>query len=415
MPESPDLSDKLEWFRDARLGMFVHWGMYAVLGRGEQILGRDLMPVDEYRPVADQFKPADDWAPRLARRARQAGMKYVVLTTRHHDGYCLFDTDTDDFNAVQTGPGRDLIAEYVQALRDEGLGVGFYYSLANWRWPGYFSPDRHPEDLDAMVEQVHAQVRELLTNYGPIDVLWYDGEQVPGSHLHGMWDGAPINKAPAEFWRAEELESLTRSLQPDLLINNRSGIDGDFTTPEQQVESPKEDRPWEACMTLNFAPGWGYIRHSLANKNPGEVLFHLVDAVRQGGNFLFNVGPDADGYIDDREGQVFDAVGRWLGRHGEAIYNTRLTGIYPTGGRVQGPGSQYGMWTGRGRQTYFTLFYYPGDPLIISKVAGTIESARCLTTDQPLDVKPLSNRRWEIGGLPDDPPDPLAPVVEVTW
>ncbi len=180
---------RLEWFREARFGMFVHWGIYSVLGRGEQIMLRDLIPQSEYDPLADRFQPVADWAERLARQAVEAGAKYMVLTTRHHDGYCLFDTATSDFNAAKTGPGRDLIAEYVEAMRRAGLKVGFYYSLLNWRWPGQWSPDRYPDDLPRLVDEVHAQVRELMTHYGKIDILWYDGGGVLVGTGRRLWGG----------------------------------------------------------------------------------------------------------------------------------------------------------------------------------------------------------------------------------
>ena len=144
------------WFLEDRVGLFVHWGMYSAMGLGEQIVWRDLMPQSEYAPYAADFKPPKDWARRLTRRAAEAGMRYIVLTTRHHDGYCLFGTDTHKFNAVDTGPGRDLVAEYVEAARESGLKVGFYFSLLTWRWPAFWSPKRHPEELPRMVEEAHS-------------------------------------------------------------------------------------------------------------------------------------------------------------------------------------------------------------------------------------------------------------------
>ena len=169
-------------------------------------------------------------------------------------------------------------------------------------------------------------------------------------------------------------------------------------------------------MTLNYAPGWGFLRHSMANKTPGEVLFNLVDAVRLGGNFLFNVGPGPDGTIDAREAGILEQIGRWMQTHGEAIYGTVPEGIYDLSrGRVQGPMFHYGMWTCKGNKAYFTLFYYPGEELIVSKIGPGVISSRLLTTGQPLKVEPISNGRTRITGLPADPPDPLAPVVEVEF
>jgi len=396
--------------------MFVHWGMYSVLGRGEQIMCRDLIPRAEYDLVAERFQPAAGWADRLARTAVDAGIKYIVLTTRHHDGYCMFDTATHGFNAARTGPGRDLVREFVDAARRAGLKVGFYYSLMSWRWPGYWSPQQHPDDLPKMVDEVHAQVRELMSDYGTIDVIWYDGGGVPGSAGHGMWGGSPIDVESADFWRADDLDSMVRDLQPEILVNNRSGRSGDFGTPEQTVTAESGGRAWEACMTLNFAPGWGYLRHSMANKTAGEVLFSLVDAVRLGGNLLFNVGPKPDGSVDEREAGVLRQIGAWLTKHGEAIYGTRPEGIYnPAGGHVQGPMFHYGMWTCRGATGYLTLFYYPGEMLTVSKIGPGVRSAELLSTGAELGVERIDNGRTLISGLPADPPDALAPVIKVEF
>jgi len=413
MVDNTDRAEQVRWFRQSRFGMFVHWGCSAVLGRGEQILSRDVMPLDEFMPLADAFKPRSDWAQRLAEDAVNAGMKYVVLTTRHHDGYALFDSEHDDFNAAQTGPGRDLVAEYVEALRDAGLGVGLYYSLMNWRWRGYWDAAGYPDEAAAMVDQSHGQIRELMTNYGEIDLLWFDGGAPAGQRTPGQWAGDAVIEDKAEFWRAEEISAMVRGLQPKALLNNRSGLEGDFGTPEQRVEA--QARPWETCMTLNFAPGWGYLCHSLADKTPTEVLYHFVDSVRLGGNFLLNVGPRADGLIDEREQSVLRPIGEWMALHGEAIYGTEPEEIYPAGGHPQGAMYHYGMWTCKGDVGYFTFFYYPGEELIVSKIGPAIISAELLTTGEQLDVEPISNSRMRITGLPAEPPGPLAPVMKVRF
>jgi alpha-L-fucosidase len=263
---------------------------------------------------------------------------------------------------------------------------------------------------------VHTQVRELMTNYGKVDVLWYDGCRVPGSRTPGMWRGEGFGPEPAEFWRSEELNETVRELQPHILINSRSGLPEDFGTPEQYIRAEEAGRPWETCMTLNYPPGWGYLRHSMVNKTAAEVLFNLVDAVRLGGNFLFNVGPGPDGYLDDREGSVLEGIGRWMARHGQAVYGTRPQRIYDlSAGREQGPCFHYGMFTCKGSTAWLVLFYYPGSELVISKVAPAIRSAHLLTTGRELTVEPAANRRWRLTGLPQEPPDPLAPVVQIEF
>ncbi len=411
------IKERMKWWHEGKFGMFVHWGCYSVLGRGEQILARDFMPFDEYLDVAHRFHPAADWADQIADQAVRAGAKYVVLTTMHHDGYCMFKTATDTFNAVETGPGRDLIAEYVAALRRRGLKVGLYYSILNWRWQGYWAPESHPDDLVQMVDKIHAQVRELLTNYGKIDVLWYDAPRVPGSRTPGSigYQSRPVDQSgAAEFYRTVELNNMARELQPGILINNRGGGDmGDFGTPEQHISADDAGRPWEACMTLNYAPNWGNIRHSIADKTAGQVLYNFMEAVRLGGNFLFNIGPDERGYVAQRDREVLDRIGKWLEKHGEAVYGTSPGGIYTE--TVQGPCYQYGMFTSRKNTAYLTIFYYPGDYLVISKIGPAIRSAELLTTGQKLKVEPMRNARWKISGLPELPPGDLAPVVKIEF
>ena len=411
-----DTIAKMKWWRDSKFGMFIHWGCYSVLGRGEQILARDWMPLEEYQEVAKKFNPAPDWADKIADQAVRAGAKYVVLTAMHHDGYCLFKTKTDNFNAVEIGPKRDLIAEYVKALRKRNLRVGIYYSVLNWRWKGYWAPERHPDDLKQMVENIHTQVRELLSNYGKIDILWYDAPRVPGSSTPGSigYQVRSNDQSHAiEFYKTLQLNDMARELQPEIIINNRGGGDiGDFGTPEQHI-SIDSDRPWEACMTLNNSPGWGNIRHSIADKTPGEVLYNLMEAVRLGGNFLFNIGPDAEGYVTHRDQEALDRIGKWLEIHGEAVYGMYPGDIYS--GPTQGPCYQYGMFTTVENIAYLTIFYYPGNDVIISKLGPSIRSAKLLTTGEALNVEPMTNARWKISGLPSDPPGDLAPVIKIEF
>jgi len=405
----------MQWWHEAKLGMFVHWGCYSVLGRGEQIILRDMMPLNEYAQLAEQFFPALGWADQIAEQAVRAGANYVVLTTRHHDGYCLFGTTTHSFNAVQTGPGRDLVAEYVAALRKRGLRVGFYYSIVNWRWHGFWDPQGYAHELPLMVDEIHTQVRELMTNYGTVDILWYDVPAVPGAKTPGAsgYIGQPVCETPASFYRSVELNAMVRELQPEILINDRSGTPEDFGTPEQEITPDKDGRAWEACMTINYAPNWGNIKHSVADKTAGQILYNMMQAVRLGGNFLFNIGPDESGHVTRRDREALDLVGQWMRQHGEAVYGTRPEGIYPVAS--QGPCYQYGMFTCKGKIAYLTVFYYPGDYLIISKIGPAVLAAELLTTGTPLTVEPMCNSRWKISGLPVEPPGVLAPVIKISF
>ena len=406
--------ERMAWWHDAKFGMFVHWGCYSVLGRGEQVIMRDLMPLDEYLKIADDFKPADDWADKLADHAVRSGARYVVLTSRHHDGYCLWDTASHGFCAPKTGPGRDLIAEYVTALRRRGMKIGLYYSIINWRWRGFWDPVKYKEDLPRIVDEIHTQVRELLTGFGKIDILWYDVSQVPGGPTPGSfgYEVAPVGQTSVEFYRSKDLNAMARSLQPHIIINNRSGVPEDFGTPEQHITPEEGGRAWEACMTVNFAPNWANVHHSVADKTTGQLLYHFIQAVRIGGNFLLNVGPDENGHVIERDGKKLEEIGAWLERNGEAVFGTTASRIYESPN--QGPCYHYGMFTAKGATAYLTLFYYPRNYVVISKIKGTLKSARILG-GAVLDVSPMTNKRWKIAGLPLESPDPLATVLKLEF
>jgi alpha-L-fucosidase len=409
------LSQRLQWFQAARFGIFIHWGIYSVLGRGEQIMSRDLMPLEEYEPLAAEFNPPSDWAKKLAEKVKASGAKYAVLTTRHHDGYCLFKTATTPFNAAETGPERDLVREYVDTFREAGLRIGFYYSIMNWRRHGFWDAEHYPADLPKLVEEIHRQVEELMTNYGKIDILWYDVSAVPGSRTPGLWLGSGVSDNAADFYRSGELNRRVRELQPEILINNRAGTAGDFTTPEQFIQS-HGDLAWETCMTLNPAPGWGFLKKSLTDKTVNEVIFNMMDAVRLGGNFLLNVGPDSSGSIDRREGPVLEQIGSWLSVNGEAVYNTMPEGIYDLSAkREQGPCFHYGIWTCRGKTAYLTLFYYPEEYLVVSKIRPEIKKAVVLKDGRELNIEQTSNSRSILRGLPASDTIDMPPVIRVEF
>ncbi len=413
--EREEREERMAWWHDAKFGMFVHWGCYSVLGRGEQIIVRDLMPLAEYKELAGRFHPDSDWADQIADQAVRAGARYVVLTTRHHDGYCLFKTETDSFNAAETGPGRDLIAEYVTALRKRGLKVGFYYSIINWRWRGFWDPEKYADELPKIVNEIHGQVRELLTHYGTIDILWYDVSQVPGGRTPGAFGyrANPVPQSSSEFYRSAELNAMARQLQPHILINNRSGEPEDFGTPEQHITPEKGGRAWETCMTINYAPNWGNILHSVADKTAGQILYNMIQAVRLGGNFLFNIGPGERGHVARRDREALDRIGKWMEKHGEAVYGTSPEGIYPEAN--QGPCYHYGMFTCKSCIAYFVLFYYPGDSVILAGIGPDIKSAELMETGIPLKVESISNARWKISGLPSSPSGDLAPVIKIAF
>src|SRR6266705_6631742 len=275
-----DRERRMQWWHAAKFGMFIHWGLYSTLSRHEWVMENEGIPVSEYERLAPQFKPIPNAARAWARLAKNAGMKYMVMTTKHHEGFCNFDTKLTDYCAPKQGPGRDLVREYVDAARAEGLRFGFYYSLMDWHHPDGARCKTDEAARKRFVEYIHGQVRELMTNYGKVDILWYDV----------AW---PLD---AKGWESVEMNQMGRKLQPDIIMNNRSKIAEDFDTPEQRIDA-SPNRPWESCMTLNDS--WGYHASDNAWKTPTTVIRNLITCARDGGNYLLNIGPKPDRSIPE--------------------------------------------------------------------------------------------------------------------
>ncbi len=399
---------RTEWFKSARFGIFIHWGLYSLLGRGEWAMLMERIPVEEYEKLADRFLPPEDFSMETwINLACQAGARYVVFTSRHHDGFCLFDSKVSDFTSVKRGPGRDFVREFVEAARARGLKVGIYYSLLDWRFPGYHNLRKYPESFQRMVEQAHAQVKELMSNYGRIDYLFYDGEWIPNVEFNRTLKESTVDSPEiANLWRSQELNQMVRKLQPHILINNRSGISEDVDTPEQFVVPSSEGRLWETCMTIGDPVGWGYIKHNPNMKPTTQLIQYLVQAVNGGGNFLLNIGPLPDGSVRPEEVERLLAMGRWLRIHGESIYGA---------GRVpEGFGSNMvGIWTGKGKTVYLHVFRWPGKTLPLSGIKNKIVRAVILTTGENLRIEYLSQGRVNLHGLPEYPPDPYDTVIKL--
>jgi len=398
--------DKAAWFKDARLGMFIHWGLYSLLGRGEWVMCRERIDKDEYAKLADQFTPKffnpDQWC----ETAKRAGMRYMVLTTCHHEGFALFDSRHDAFNSVQTAAKRDFVAEYVAACRRHGLGVGLYYSLGDWRF-GIMKENDSKERAEQMRALTHAQVRELMSNYGKIDVLWYDGGWVyPSTPTDTMED-------VREFWRADELNAMVRSLQPEILINNRSGTPEDFGTPEGHVSAPKDCQLWEACLTMamDSNSGWGYWKHNAYRKTPAQLVYLLVKAAAEGGNVLFNVSPDPDGVIPGWQQELLHELGTWMADNAEAIYGVERSDVARDINGTQG--NACGILSEKGDALYFYLLEWPGTETVIPVMKRQIKRAVLLKTGQELAVEVDTRGRLHLGGLPANPLDPYCSVVRL--
>jgi len=337
----------MQWWLDAKFGMFIHWGLYAIPAQGEWYMHDKNVPADEYRKLMEQFNPQHYDAAAWAKVAKDAGMKYMVLTARHHDGFALWDSPSSwkEFDAVHAAAKRDLIAPYVKAARDAGIRVGLYYSPMDWRFPGYFDPKGQPENAALLKKQAWGQVEELLTKYGQIDVLWYDGG----------WMSMRGSDADAEpFWESNKLAQFARSINPKLVISPRSGWIGDYDTAEGsgQVTGPIRKRPWEKCLNLNDV-SWGYnARQNVMSRN--RAVNMLVNTVVRGGNMLLNVGPDKDGVVPEAHVARLKEIGDWLAKYGESIYNTRP-------GPFQPVDRQYGA-TFRGKTVYVHILSWAPVP-----------------------------------------------------
>src|SRR5437660_11266467 len=375
--DQTDRVRRMKWWHEARFGMFIHWGLYSVLGRHEWVMENEGIPVSEYAPLVKKFQPMPHAARAWAKLAKQAGQKYMVMTTKHHEGFCNFNTKLTDYCAPKQGPGRDLVAEYVEAARSEGLRVGFYYSLMDWHHP---DGARCAQDEDArkrFVEYTHGLIRELMTNYGKVDVLWYD---VSG----------PLDAHQGE---SERMNKMVFELQPDIIVNNRNKLPGDFSTPEQHITAETNGRAWETCMTLNDS--WGYQRGDDAWKPRKQVIQNRIACSRGTGNYLLNIGPKPDGTIPEESVRILSEVGQWMNRNGQSIYGSDLCQVRR---------SNYASFTRKGNTLYMHVHFWPGETVAISGLMTGVKSARLLALDKKVQVQ-QDKFRVRFTGLPAEAPD----------
>ena len=379
--------------------MFIHWGISSFKIPVRWINFMEPIPVREFEAVADEFNPKKYNPQEWVDMALEAGMKYMVLTTRRHNGFALFDSRVSDFKATNTPAKRDLVAEFVDACRSKDMKIGFYYSLLDWRYPAYFAgPEKDPVGWAELLDYVHTQVKELCTNYGKIDILWYDGAWLLP---HLWWE--PDTK---EEWQSEKLNAMVRSLQPHILINDRSGTPGDFSTPEQHIPSlgclrldpynpydtdrPVEfdpNRPWETCMTMSDS--WGY-RPRQKWKSTKQLIHNLARCAEGGGNYLLNVGPKPDGTFPRPAVKRLKEIGGWMKINGESIYGAEPC---PFGaGRL-------GVTTAKGNTVYLHFTRWPGKETSILHVKNRVLSAYLLATGQEVDIDQV-HYQVTLRGLP---------------
>jgi len=400
-PMVPDdaAAARIAWWRDAKFGMFMHWGVYSILGRGEWVQWKEQIPVDEYAKLAEQFHPdrfdPDAWAA----LAKDAGMKYMVLTARHHDGFALFDDPGSDFTAMKSAAHRDFVAAYVQAVRNAGLRVGLYYSPLDWRYPGFFFSGIYQSNAEALRSQYHRQLHELATNYGKIDILWFDGGGgdwlgFGGVKFDGSWHGRPPGQryAGSFSWQDDQAAADLRKFQPSIIMNDRTDAPADFRSREGDRALGKFDNqtPWELCTTLTEG-AWGY-QPDAKIKSLDALIQLLVGAVGRDGNFLLNVGPRPDGQIDPAYAVRLREIGAWLNKNGESIYGTR-GGPYLPG--------DYGVSTYRKNVIYLHLLHFNGHPLTLPQLPAKILSCSVLTGGNATCTQSDSGVQIVLNGSPD--------------
>ena len=421
---------RMEWYKDARFGMFIHWGLYAIPARGEWVRSVEEIAKEDYMPYFYEFDPTDYNPTEWAKAAKDAGMKYVVLTAKHHDGFFLFDSKYTEFKSTNTKCGRDLVAEFVEAVRAEGLKVGLYFSLLDWYHPDYphYQDKIHPmrnnpaygnesRNFDNYLAFMHNQVREICTNYGKLDVLWFDFS---------------YDDMRGERWHAAELIDMVRSLQPDVVIDNRLEVSGegygslaegnpkpyhgDFVSPEQMIppngiqDVNGNDLIWEACVTMNN--NWGYCANDHYFKPAGMLIKKLVECVSKGGNLLLNVGPDARGNIPKESMEILETMGSWMKKNGESIWGCGKAGIEKP---------DYGRITRKGNKLYYHLFENTIGPVPLSGIQKKeVDKIRYLGTkaEIPISTSWVHSDYPEIvfANLGPDPvlPDDVDTVLEVT-
>lgn len=390
-----DESARTKWFADAGFGMIAHWGVYSAIGRGEWVLNRERMPFEEYQAATPQLTgerfDADEWA----QLAEQSEQKYLIFTAKHHDGFCLWDTKTTDWNSVQAGPKRDICGELIEAFHNRGLRIGFFFSMADYAHPDYPTPyaTDWPEawESDAkrqnVVAYVTEQVRELYTQYGPIDVFWPDGA-APGMI--------------AEAWNAQEIFQIVRQSNPDALISNRLFLEGDFDALELHIDKP-EGRLWETDWPLNDSWAWNPADQNY--KSLQRLWERLLLCNGQNGNLILNVSPRPDGSIPEIEQDLLREMGQRLREVGAADFGPPLTGRL---GWVQG-----GLVTGRGSSIYLHLWHRHGNELAYGGVRNNVLAASLIGPDRELDFTQDAGGRVRISGLGEAQNNPLGAIVRL--
>jgi alpha-L-fucosidase len=426
MMDLPPSNAELDWFVRDRFGLFIHWGLYSLPARHEWVRNREKISNEAYQKYFDHFDP-DLYDPRVwAAEAKNAGMKYAVITTKHHEGFCLWDSALTDYKAPRTPAGRDLLHPWVDAFRAQDMKIGFYHSLIDWHHPDFPIDGLHPmRDDEAFREQEQArdvrkyadylqgQTRELLTQFGKVDILWFDFSYA--GHDWGWSKGKGH-----EDWQSVRLLRMVRELQPGIIVNDRLDLGvGDVKTPEQYqprgwMEQNGQKVVWEACQTLNGS--WGYDRDNLDWKPVVMLLRMLIDSVSKGGNLLLNVGPTARGEFDPRAIETLRGIGQWMRLHGRSIYGCTASEFTPP------PDCRF---TQNGNRLYLHVFAWPFRHIHLDGLGGRVAYAQLLNDGSEvkmLEIDPhQQSQNTTMGGqtgvltleVPVQKPDVAVPVIEL--
>ena len=407
VPQTAAEQKRTAWFRDAHFGLFIHWGLYSVpagewqggTNYGEWMMMSTRMPASEYAQFAHEFNPTHFDPTAWVLAAKNAGMRYVVLTAKHHEGFALWDSKANPFNVVRATPfHRDVVKELGAACRKARLKFCVYYSDTDWRDPnfpaqynpGHFHGDPSPApDMDVYLASMKAQMRELLTNYGPLGIFWFDN----GGGFAGYDMGTVMH--------GQELVNLVHELQPDCLVNNRAGVPGDYVTPEQEIPNDVLRAPWETCMTMNAH--WGYNKNDCEWKSPAVLVHDLIDITSKGGNFLLNIGPTADGDFPPQSLYRLAQIGRWMRVNGEAIHGAGPTPFPVT----------HADWrcTTKPGKLYIHLLTWPGQSFTLTHVPGNVTGAYLLADPKRTSLPVTQTGGTVIVTLPARAPDPIASVL----
>ncbi len=387
---------RMKWWREARFGMFIHYGLYSLVGRNEWVMSLENYPIEEYEKLADTFQPRPDAPKEWARLAKKAGMKYMVLTTRHHDGFSLWDSKVNPYNSTNYGAGRDVVKEFVEACRDFDLKIGFYSSLMDWHHPDGWRCAFDSEARKRFNDYITELNRELLTQYGKIDILWYDVAAPMQS-----WEG----------WDSLERNQMVRKLQPEIIINNRSILNEDFGTPEEHITA--EERDWEACMTFNNI-SWGYVDSAQAapySYNAQRIIRMLQKTTSGGGNLLLNIGPTPGGSVPEEAVEPLTTTGKWLEENGKAVYGTKKKSPFS-----RSSGVCETSWES-GKTVYVWNWIWPRNGrMTLGGFMTPVKSIRLVKDSSPVQYE-QKGHRIVLKNLPEASPDEIAgiAVIEVEF